>query len=158
MTKVRFPPLVRFVTGIAEITLGDDPKRADGRQRAAVVAIQLVPMVAVCDDLSLGPARQLEIVQEHVARIRMPTVGVALTFVIALAYIARRMIVISLDLGPGHVDLAGVRIAIARIEVQHGFRLWEAVESGAIHGPVDSGSFGSSAVEKRAIACRSIKS
>ena len=52
-----------------EVVFGHDPKGADGGQRAAVLAVQLVDTVAIDDQLALLAARQVEVVHQAVARI-----------------------------------------------------------------------------------------
>ena len=53
----------------SEITLGDDSERTDGRQGAAVLAIQFVDAVAVDHQLARVAARQVQVVHQAVARI-----------------------------------------------------------------------------------------
>jgi hypothetical protein len=55
-------------------TLGDDPKRADSRKRAALGAVDLVDTVALADWSSLASARQVEIFREDVARVTIASI------------------------------------------------------------------------------------
>ena len=57
------------VAEVVQIALGHDPKRADGRQRAALVAVDLVDAVALANRPTLASARQVEILREDVARV-----------------------------------------------------------------------------------------
>jgi hypothetical protein len=68
----------RFVSRIAEVALRHDPKRPDGRQRSRFRTVQRVLAVAIVHLLALGSTRQIDSVQEDVARI-------ATAIVIALA-------------------------------------------------------------------------
>ena len=52
-----------------EVLFGHDPEGADGGQRAAVLAVQLVDAIAINDQLALLAARQVEVVHQAVARI-----------------------------------------------------------------------------------------
>ena len=52
-----------------EVLFGHDAEGADGGQRAAVLAVQLVDAIAVDDQLALVAARQVEVVHQAVARI-----------------------------------------------------------------------------------------
>src|SRR6266851_2605922 len=79
MTQVGLARIARLVARIAEIALGHHPKRADRRERPAVVAVEFVPMVAIEHDLTLETAGQFETVEEHVARIRVSFAKVVIT-------------------------------------------------------------------------------
>jgi hypothetical protein len=52
-----------------EVVFGHDTEGADGGQRAAILAIQLVYTVTINDQLALLSARQVEVVCQAVARI-----------------------------------------------------------------------------------------
>ena len=52
-----------------EVLFGHDPEGADGGQRAAVLAVQLVDAITINDQLALLAARQVEVVHQAVARI-----------------------------------------------------------------------------------------
>ena len=52
-----------------EVVLGHDPEGADGGQRAAVLAVQLVDVVTDHDQLALLAARQVEVAHQALARI-----------------------------------------------------------------------------------------
>jgi hypothetical protein len=52
-----------------EVVFGHDPEGADGGQRTAILAIQLVYTVTINDQLALLSARQVEVVHQAVARI-----------------------------------------------------------------------------------------
>jgi hypothetical protein len=60
------PRALGIVADVVKITLGDDPKRADRRQRAALGAVDLVDALTVVYLLSIAPARKVEIPREHV--------------------------------------------------------------------------------------------
>jgi hypothetical protein len=60
MTQVRLPCVARLLAWFAEIAFGHHPKRADGCQRTAIVAVEFVPMIAIHHDLSFEPAGQFE--------------------------------------------------------------------------------------------------
>jgi hypothetical protein len=120
MTKVRLAGVARLFARVAEIALGDNPKRADGSQRSAVIAVQFVPMITVDDELAFESARQVETLEEDIAGIMatLPRIAVALTgIVIALARVViRRMFGrVAPELDPVHLDLAGILVAMPRI-------------------------------------------
>ena len=52
-----------------EVVLGHDPKRADGGQRTAVLAVQFVDVVTDHDQLALLTARQIEVAHQALAGI-----------------------------------------------------------------------------------------
>ena len=60
-----------------EVLVGHDSERADGSQRAAVLAIQLVHTVAVHDQFKLVAARQIQVVHQRVAWIVIVSVPLA---------------------------------------------------------------------------------
>ena len=70
-------PIGRIVAGLHQIALGHDAERAHGGQRAALLAVQLVGAVAVQHDFPLAAERQVEVVQQGVAR-----VGAALSAIV----------------------------------------------------------------------------
>ena len=61
--------VVERVVVDVEVLFGHDPERADGGQRAAVLAVQLVDAVTIDDQLALLAARQVEVAHQAVARI-----------------------------------------------------------------------------------------
>jgi len=62
--------LVRHIASVTfEVALGHDAERADCRQCAAVLAIQLVQMIAVDDEFSRLAARQIKVVHQPIARV-----------------------------------------------------------------------------------------
>ena len=63
---------LRVVAEVVEIAFGNDAKRADGRQRAALGAVDLVDAVALANRPALASARQVEVLREHVARVTVP--------------------------------------------------------------------------------------
>src|SRR5258708_2460904 len=77
MPKVRLARIVRLVWRVAQIALSDHMKRADGRQRSAVLAVQFVPMIAVHDDLAFESARKLQAVKKHVARVAVARIPIS---------------------------------------------------------------------------------
>jgi hypothetical protein len=60
-----------------QIALGDDPKGADRRQRAALGAIDLVHTVTLPDRPTLASTWEVEILREYVARV---TIGCMIEF------------------------------------------------------------------------------
>jgi hypothetical protein len=54
---------------VAEITTGDHPKRADGRQRARFRAAQRVLAIPVANDLPLESAGQTQVAREGLTRV-----------------------------------------------------------------------------------------
>jgi hypothetical protein len=68
-----------------------DPERADGGQRPAVLAVQLVDVITNHDQLALVPARQVEIPHQALARVVVAVPFVVHTFaaVLPLVTVAR---------------------------------------------------------------------
>src|SRR2546425_8756989 len=77
MPKVSFARVARRFARVAEIALGDHPKRADGRQRSAVVAVQLIPMIAVDHDLAFESARQFQTLEKDIAWVAVARIPVS---------------------------------------------------------------------------------
>jgi hypothetical protein len=72
-----------------EIAFGHDPKRADGRERAAIVAAQFVPIVAVEHDFAIETARQVKSIDKGVAWIeRSVVISIGITNILAVARVA----------------------------------------------------------------------
>jgi hypothetical protein len=65
-----------FVLGL-EVLFGHHSERANGRQRATVLAIQFVDTVAIDNELSFLAARQIQVVHQRVARIVIVSVPLA---------------------------------------------------------------------------------
>ena len=57
---------LRVVAEVVKIAFGNDSKRANGRERAALVAVDLVDAVTVAYRSALGPARQVEMLRKDV--------------------------------------------------------------------------------------------
>jgi hypothetical protein len=51
------PRTLRVVAEVLEVTLGDDPERADGRQRAALGAVNFVNAIAIPYQFTIASAR-----------------------------------------------------------------------------------------------------
>jgi hypothetical protein len=70
VSEVARPWIGRTLVVVAKVACRDDPKRADGRQRAGFRAPQGVLAVpSIVDDLSVRPTRQVKLPHEHVPRI-----------------------------------------------------------------------------------------
>ena len=54
---------------VGQVGVRHDAKRADGGETATVVAVQLVRLFTIPDDLPLQAPRQIETVQQDVARV-----------------------------------------------------------------------------------------
>ncbi|MDH4064288.1 MAG: hypothetical protein OEW19_07785 [Acidobacteriota bacterium] len=74
---------------VAQIVVRDDAERPDRRQRAGIVAVQLVDVVAVEDILALTLQRQIDVVQEHVSWIAGLVAALVRALTAVLAAIAR---------------------------------------------------------------------
>jgi hypothetical protein len=78
------------VQAIAQIALGDDTERSDGGEVAAILAVELVCLIAVPDDFPIKTAREVHGIEEHVARIsriELASVPAVVTFDLALVVI-----------------------------------------------------------------------
>jgi hypothetical protein len=70
VAQVAAPWIRRTIVVVAKVARRDDPKRANGRQRARFRAPQGVLAVpGIVDDPSVRSARQVEVAHEHIARI-----------------------------------------------------------------------------------------
>jgi hypothetical protein len=114
------------IVGAANVSFGNDPERADGGERSAFVAVQLIPMIAVEDHLSVQGAGEVNMVEEHVARVSVATANITSAVASGFFSIARVVIAAvgsrsTTQRYPGHVNLARIAVAIARINlVEHG--------------------------------------
>jgi hypothetical protein len=112
-------------------------------------------VIAVEHDLALGPARQLEVANEHVPRIAVAVGPIALSVTRVVVSVTRILPIaivfrVLADFDPRHLDITNIAVAIAWIEIHT--RLSEPVESPAIHDRIGSERFGSGTVEWSAIA------
>src|SRR5438105_7638377 len=149
MAQIRCTPILRFVSWLAEITFGHDPKRPNGCEGPTIVAVQFVPTVAIEHGLAFRSAREFETFDKGISRIDVSFVRVAVSkIVIRIAGVVEFAIRIS-NVDPRHLDPASIVVAIAWIEIHHGFRLWEAVELAAIRDRFEMGCLDSSKVEWR---------
>jgi hypothetical protein len=131
VTEIGLAHVSRLLARVAQVAFGHHPKRTDGREKPAIVAVEFVPMIAIHHDLPFGPAGQFEALEEDISRIviSFASLPVAVTHVATIARIvlfaikARFMT----QLYPRHLKVADVIIAVAGIEVEHGDSL---VESG----------------------------
>jgi hypothetical protein len=89
--------LVKHIASVTfEVALGHDAERADHRQCAAVLAIQLVQVIAVDDEFARLAARQVKVVHQPVARVVVGSVTLvvhARTPVVAFAQIVPSRVV-----------------------------------------------------------------
>src|SRR6267378_988279 len=120
VTEVRLAWISRLVAPVAQIAFGHHPKRADGSERPAVVAVEFVPAIAVYHDLPFESAGQFEAVEEDFSRIVVSPVA-TVARIVWFAIASRLMT----QLDPRHLDVADVIIAVAGIEVEHGDSLVE---------------------------------
>ncbi len=139
LTRVR-RPVARF----EQIALRDDAKCSRGRQGAGLIAIEFLAVITVPDDLSLEAARELEAIQENIARVVAPVAPIAVSpadIVIAVAGI----LVLAIGAGatsqldPVHLDLTDLviaipRIAPSRIVVKHRRLPWPMNVAGTVQG------------------------
>ena len=66
---VTAPSRVLTIEAGPEVLLSHDTERADRRERAALAAIECVRATALAGQLALVPARQIETLRKHIARI-----------------------------------------------------------------------------------------
>jgi hypothetical protein len=69
--------LTRVALPVLEIPLRDDAKRADGGEHPAFSAVDLVHAIAFSNRPTVTPARQGQVVHEHIARV---TIGHMIAF------------------------------------------------------------------------------
>jgi hypothetical protein len=91
VTEVRLACISRLVAAIAQIAFGHHPKRADGSERPAVVAVEGVSVIAIHHDLPFESAGQFETGEEDISRIvsSFARAPIAVTNVAAVAGIVR---------------------------------------------------------------------
>jgi hypothetical protein len=70
-----------------EVLFGHDSERADGGQRAAILAVQLVHTVAIDNEFAFLAAREIEVVNQAVARVVIVSVPLAVDAWAAIAAI-----------------------------------------------------------------------
>jgi hypothetical protein len=109
----------RLLSCIVQIPLGHDPKRADRPHPATLIAIQFVSVVAIEDDLSFRPARQIEAVDERIAWVSISNVGRPLARVVGqVTHVLFRWSPAKRDPMRFNV-VARVVVSIARITIKH---------------------------------------
>ena len=123
MTQVGIASIARLIVPALQVAFGHDPKRADGSDRAAVVAVQLVPLFAIEHHLAIESAWQLDAVEEYVTRIDVSVATVTITVTIThVAWIARVAVESrrAIQFNPPRLDVAIVivTIAVTGVEVQ----------------------------------------
>ena len=129
---------LRVVSKVVEIAFGDDAERADGRQRAALGAVDPVDAVALADRPTLAAARQIEVLREDVARV--DAVALVNRAQIKMKAPPERVLYIDIaSVGPGTVrEVTSFAFEDApdraRSVVQHGDILWSCVRPAA--GPM----------------------
>jgi hypothetical protein len=125
VTEVRLADIRGLVAPIAQIAFGHHPERADRRKRPAVVAVEFVAVIAIHHDLPFESTGQFKAFEEDISRIviSFASVAIAVTHVATVARIIRFAIKsrFMTRLYPRHLDVANVIIAVAGIEVEHGF-------------------------------------
>jgi hypothetical protein len=122
--QVQLARVARLVPRIAEIALGHNPKRTNGRERSAVVAIQLVSAITVEHELAFRAPRQFEAVNEWVSRIiAVSFVRVTIPIVTVLVALARIVLFAigawtAPQFDPGHVYVSRfVALEVSRIKI-----------------------------------------
>ena len=122
MPQIGLASIARFAPTL-KITFSDDPKRSDGRDRSAVLAVEFVALIAIQNDFAVDPARQLEAVNEDVSWIEVTASAVAIT----VAKVPLNVPVTleswhSIQCHPSGLDVADVviPITVAWIEVHSG--------------------------------------
>jgi hypothetical protein len=108
---------------VAQVPLGHDPERTGCRKRAALLAIDLVAVIAVQDDLPFEAARELKTVQEHITRVVTTLARIMIARSIVPVVMAVASVVFRLPVGrrtpsefhPMDLDVARFVIAIPRV-------------------------------------------
>ena len=132
MTKVRLARIARLITRIAEIAFGHDPKHADGRQGPAVIAVELVSVIAIHHDLPFESARELEPLHERLSRIEVSFASVTVAVTNAVAVVKVVLFAVrswrTTQLSPRHLNVADVIVTVTGIEIEHGVsRRWRTI-------------------------------
>jgi hypothetical protein len=118
MPKVRLARVARLFARVAEIALGDHPKCPDGGQRAALIPIQFVPMIAIYGELTLESARKFQAVEKHIPRVAVARIPVSLANVVVAiprVVIARIGSPRAPEFDPMDLEVTRVLITISRI-------------------------------------------
>jgi len=116
VAQVRLTRAGRVIAWIAEVAFRHGPKRAEGCERAAIIAVQFVPAIAVEHDLAFHTARQVEAFDEGVSRIVRAFTCISIAFasvIVAIAHIVVVAIWDIPDVEPRHIDIARVAIAVS---------------------------------------------
>jgi hypothetical protein len=79
MAQVALADVEGAIASVAQVPLGHDPKRTNGRQRSRIGSAQCVFAVAVVHELALRPFRQVEIAHKHVPRVASAALVVPIT-------------------------------------------------------------------------------
>ena len=98
---------------IAEVARRHDPKRADGRERAAFGSAESVRAISIVHNVSVVTAGQVEIAREHIARSQLTwfVISVWPARVIAVAQTVGCIVVSVVRTGPA-TELASLIIPI----------------------------------------------
>jgi hypothetical protein len=106
-----------LIARMTQVALGHDAEGAGGGQPATVLAVQLVAVIAVEDDLSFESARQVKTLQEDITGIVLPWIGVASARVLSsVANVVGRLTVgrwSASEFNPVHLEIAVTVVAFA---------------------------------------------
>jgi hypothetical protein len=141
MSQVGLARVAGFVPRIPEIAFGHHPKCPDGPKRPAIVAVEFVPVIAIDHDLPFESARQLQIVEEGIARVVVPFASVAIPIANMFSAIARVVLDsvrarTAAQFDPRHLDVADVVVSVTRIEIEHRFSITQTISSIVTDGTI----------------------
>jgi hypothetical protein len=123
VTQTVIAGLRRHIPWIAQVPLRHDPEGTRCGERAALLAIDFVAVIAVQDDLPFEAARQLKAVQEYITRVVITFARIVIACSIASIVITVAGVVFRLTVGcrtaskldPMDLDVARFVIAIPRV-------------------------------------------
>lgn len=149
MAPVRLAHVESVVARIAEIGFGYDPKCADGRQCAAIVAVQFGPVVAIEYELAFRSARQIKAFDKRVAGVVVAIAPIALVTPIVETRSIVLFAILRMQLDPRHLDITSAIVAITGIEI---YRVLDRTDSRRVRTVIRL----SRAIERAAIRDRTV--
>jgi hypothetical protein len=126
--------LANGVVACVEVVFGHHSERADGGQRTAVLAVQLVDTVPIDDQLTLLAAWQIEVANQSVARVVIVSVPVVVDAGAAIAAIQVVVLARIVPSGVRHRPSFGAQLAPVGLSVKTPWQCLRGVGSGKRRG------------------------